>query len=87
VFQQTIKNTEYNTAQSAILFLSCLQSTDIPDDDFVLRDRMEDINRLFAGDTVEEIVANLKNDGSSWAQEQLKILSKMVSSLKPNTHL
>jgi hypothetical protein len=39
---------------------------------------MEEINRLFDGNTVEEIVENLKTDGSEWATKQLSTLNKMV---------
>lgn len=53
------------------------ESTDVPDDDFVLRDHMEQINHLFEGQTVEEIMQNLKNDGSDWAKQHLEILKKM----------
>ncbi|XP_052804800.1 3-hydroxyisobutyryl-CoA hydrolase, mitochondrial-like [Mya arenaria] len=53
------------------------ESTDVLDNEFVLADHMEDINRLFAGNTVEEIIENLRKDGSPWAAAQLEILSKM----------
>eukprot|EP00105_Crassostrea_gigas_P015933 XP_011433119.1 PREDICTED: 3-hydroxyisobutyryl-CoA hydrolase, mitochondrial-like isoform X1 [Crassostrea gigas] len=52
-------------------------STDIPDTDFVLEPHIEEIDRLFNGDTVEEIVHNLKMEGSEWAKKQLDTLSKM----------
>ncbi|XP_055996782.1 3-hydroxyisobutyryl-CoA hydrolase, mitochondrial-like isoform X2 [Ostrea edulis] len=52
-------------------------STDIPDTDFVLEPHMEEINRLFDGNTVEEIVENLKKEGSEWAEKQLNTLNKM----------
>lgn len=39
---------------------------------------MEEINRLFDGNTVEEIVENLKKEGSEWAEKQLNTLNKMV---------
>lgn len=57
------------------------QSTDIPDADFILRDHMEEINRLFDGDTVEEIFSNLEKEGSEWALKQLNTLKKMVSTV------
>ncbi|XP_060558404.1 3-hydroxyisobutyryl-CoA hydrolase, mitochondrial-like isoform X1 [Ruditapes philippinarum] len=53
------------------------ESTGIPDTDFILRDHMEEINRLFEGETVEEIMQNLEKDGSPWASKQLEILKKM----------
>ncbi|XP_061181521.1 3-hydroxyisobutyryl-CoA hydrolase, mitochondrial-like [Saccostrea echinata] len=52
-------------------------STDIPDTDFILDPHIEEIDRLFEGDTVEQIVQNLKNEGSEWAKKQLNTLSKM----------
>lgn len=61
--------------------ISFLQSTDIPDTDFVLEPHLEEINRLFNGNTVEEIVENLKTDGSEWATKQLNTLSKMVQKI------
>ena len=71
------------------LFVHCVynviwfQSTDIEDNDFVLRDHMEEINRLFEGESVEEIFANLEKDGSEWALKQLNTLKKMVTWLTP----
>ena len=61
--------------------ISFLKSTDIPDKDFVLEPHIEEINRLFDGNTVEEIVENLKTDGSEWATKQLNTLSKMVQKI------
>ncbi|XP_062566224.1 3-hydroxyisobutyryl-CoA hydrolase, mitochondrial-like isoform X2 [Saccostrea cucullata] len=52
-------------------------STDIPDTDFILEPHMEEIDKLFDGDTVEQIVENLKKEGSEWAKKQLHTLSKM----------
>ena len=55
-----------------------LQSTGIPDTDFVLREHMEEINRLFEGETVEEIIQNLEKEASPWSLKQLDTLKKMV---------
>lgn len=63
-----------------------LQSTDIPDTDFVLEPHIEEIDRLFNGDTVEEIVHNLKMEGSEWAKKQLDTLSKMVRRKRSAVH-
>jgi hypothetical protein len=41
---------------------------------------MEKINQIFDASTVEDIVEKLKADGSDWANEQLAILAKGVSS-------
>ncbi|MFX8696449.1 enoyl-CoA hydratase/isomerase family protein, partial [Acinetobacter baumannii] len=41
------------------------------------------INRLFAGDTVEEIIERLKEDHSEWAERTLEILAgKSPTTLK-----
>ncbi|XP_060075927.1 3-hydroxyisobutyryl-CoA hydrolase, mitochondrial-like [Ylistrum balloti] len=53
------------------------KSTDIPDEEFILKSDMENINRLFRAKTLEGIFEDLKNDGSEWATKQLQILQKM----------
>lgn len=53
------------------------QSTDIPDKDFVLEPHIEQIDRLFDGQTVEEICQNLQSDGSEWATKHLESLRTM----------
>ncbi|XP_014770870.1 3-hydroxyisobutyryl-CoA hydrolase, mitochondrial [Octopus bimaculoides] len=54
---------------------------------FILEPHMEKINKLFGGNTVEEIIENLKEDGSEWALDQLNIISKMSPiSLKVTLH-
>ncbi|XP_061232461.1 3-hydroxyisobutyryl-CoA hydrolase, mitochondrial [Neopsephotus bourkii] len=45
--------------------------------DFVLDEHMEKINSLFSGNSMEEIVKNLKQDGSAFAIKQLETISKM----------
>lgn len=45
--------------------------------EFVLAKNIEQINKCFNGTTVEQIVANLENDGSDWAHSTLKTLNKM----------
>ena len=49
--------------------------------EFSLYEHMEQINRLFHGDSVEKIIDNLKNEGSDWSLKQVDTLNKMVSSL------
>ncbi|XP_071978751.1 3-hydroxyisobutyryl-CoA hydrolase, mitochondrial-like [Engystomops pustulosus] len=49
-------------------------SEDLP---FILAECLDKINSLFSGNSVEEIIDNLKQDGSPFANQQLKILSKM----------
>lgn len=69
------------TVDINIVYTICvllLQSTDIPDKDFILAKDMEKINRLFDGKTMEEIYQNLEKDGSEWATTQLNTLKKMV---------
>lgn len=41
-----------------------------------LASQLADINRLFAGDSVGRIVADLEADGGAWALKQLEILGK-----------
>ncbi|XP_005181164.2 3-hydroxyisobutyryl-CoA hydrolase, mitochondrial isoform X1 [Musca domestica] len=44
---------------------------------FVLTPQMEQINNCFSAESVEEIVENLKKDGSEWATKTLQTMSKM----------
>lgn len=45
--------------------------------EFVLQPHLEQIEKAFGGDTVEDILNSLHNDGSEWAMSTLKLLSKM----------
>lgn len=45
--------------------------------EMVLAPQIENINRLFAGETLEAIFADLEKDGSEWALKQLDLLSRM----------
>lgn len=47
------------------------------DKPFVLKPHQEQIDRLFAADTMEEICEALQKDGSEWATKQLETLMKM----------
>ncbi|XP_016046258.2 3-hydroxyisobutyryl-CoA hydrolase, mitochondrial isoform X1 [Erinaceus europaeus] len=47
------------------------------DKSFILEEHMDKINRCFSANTVEQIIENLKQDGSSFSQEQLKVINKM----------
>lgn len=53
------------------------KSTDIPDEEFILKSNIEEINRLFSANTLEGIFEDLKSDGSEWATKQLNLLQKM----------
>ncbi|XP_073817556.1 3-hydroxyisobutyryl-CoA hydrolase isoform X2 [Musca autumnalis] len=44
---------------------------------FVLTPQMEQINKCFSAESVEEIVENLKKDGSEWATKTIQTMSKM----------
>ncbi|XP_076821699.1 3-hydroxyisobutyryl-CoA hydrolase, mitochondrial-like [Clavelina lepadiformis] len=55
-------------------------------DYLILRDREDDIQRLFCADSVEEIFENLEKDGSEWALEQLNIMKKMSPTSLKVTH-
>ena len=39
-----------------------------------IADHRDDIDRLFAGETLEDVVAALQADGSDWAREQLELM-------------
>ena len=39
----------------------------------------KDIDRLFKGNTIEEIIKSLEDEGTEWATKHLHTLSKMVS--------
>ena len=54
------------------------QSLEYSDKEFALQPHMENIDRLFAGETMEEIFKALEEDGSEWATKQLNTLKKMV---------
>ncbi|KAM4836359.1 3-hydroxyisobutyryl-CoA hydrolase, mitochondrial isoform 1-T2 [Thomomys bottae] len=47
------------------------------DKSFILEEYMDRINRCFSASTMEQIIENLRQDGSPFALEQLKTLSKM----------
>ncbi|XP_037379607.1 3-hydroxyisobutyryl-CoA hydrolase, mitochondrial isoform X2 [Talpa occidentalis] len=47
------------------------------DKPFVLEEHMDKINSWFSANTVEKIIENLQQDGSSFALEQLKVIKKM----------
>ncbi|XP_075686037.1 3-hydroxyisobutyryl-CoA hydrolase, mitochondrial [Rhinoderma darwinii] len=53
------------------------ESTASEDQPFILAEHLDKINSLFSANSVEEIFENLKKDGSTFAQQQLKTLSKM----------
>lgn len=44
---------------------------------FSLQPHLEQINKCFAAECVEEIIANLKQDGSEWALKTVEVLHKM----------
>ncbi|KAI5930223.1 3-hydroxyisobutyryl-CoA hydrolase, mitochondrial isoform X2 [Manis javanica] len=44
---------------------------------FILEEHMDKINSWFSAYTVEQILENLQQDGSSFALEQLKVINKM----------
>jgi enoyl-CoA hydratase len=41
----------------------------------VIADHRDDIDRLFAGETLEDVVAGLEADGSEWARAQLDVMA------------
>ena len=60
---------------------STFQCKSASDGEFVLAPVRANIDRLFAGSTVEEIMEALEKDGSEWATKQLKTLQKMVRTI------
>jgi len=60
------------------LLFKCTLDRDKP---HVFEPHMEKINLLFSGETLEQILANLRSDGSDWSKKQLEILNKMVSNV------
>ena len=61
--------------------------SEAPPEARILAER-EDIDRLFAADTLEEILAALAADSSLWAREQLAILAtKSPQAMKVSLHL
>ncbi|XP_037706585.1 3-hydroxyisobutyryl-CoA hydrolase, mitochondrial isoform X2 [Choloepus didactylus] len=47
------------------------------DKSFILEEHMDKINSWFSANTMEQIIENLQQDGSSFALEQLKVINKM----------
>ncbi|XP_048201043.1 3-hydroxyisobutyryl-CoA hydrolase, mitochondrial [Perognathus longimembris pacificus] len=47
------------------------------DKSFILEEHMDRINSCFSANTMEQIIENLRQDGSPFALEQLKVISKM----------
>ncbi|XP_075386468.1 3-hydroxyisobutyryl-CoA hydrolase, mitochondrial isoform X1 [Tenrec ecaudatus] len=62
---------------AAVLETYQIKSKIDQDASFTLEEHVDKINSCFSGSTVEQIVANLQQDGSSFALEQLKLISKM----------
>jgi len=50
------------------------------DKEFVLQNKLDDIDRLFSGATMEDIYEALEKDGSEWALKQLETMRKMSPS-------
>ncbi|XP_037946555.1 3-hydroxyisobutyryl-CoA hydrolase, mitochondrial isoform X1 [Teleopsis dalmanni] len=67
--------------------LNCGDSEEVPDilqkyhkptaKDFLLKPHLEQINKCFTAECVEEIIENLQKDGSEWANKTLETLGKM----------
>lgn len=56
--------------------------------EFSLSPHLQQINRCFSGDSVEEIIARLEKDGSEWAKKTIETLNKMSpTSLKVTVKL
>ena len=53
------------------------QSEKADDPAFILQPHLDQINQLFSGDTMEDIMRLLESDGSDWALKTVKTLQKM----------
>lgn len=47
------------------------------DNSIIFEEHMDKINSCFSGNTVEQILENLRQDGSPFAMEQMKVMNKM----------
>ncbi|GAB1609414.1 3-hydroxyisobutyryl-CoA hydrolase, mitochondrial-like [Argonauta hians] len=77
--QKSLVDLESPTQEKIAQVLNDFQSQSKLDEskEFALAPHMDKINKLFNGNTVEDIIGNLKKDGSEWSTNQLNILSKM----------
>ncbi|XP_017774276.1 PREDICTED: 3-hydroxyisobutyryl-CoA hydrolase, mitochondrial-like [Nicrophorus vespilloides] len=80
-----VDSSNLENVEKALLDCSNVQDIDkvlkgfsvVDNNEFSLKSVMEKINTCFNGSTVEQICSNLEKDGSSWAQETLKLLNHM----------
>jgi 3-hydroxyisobutyryl-CoA hydrolase len=57
--------------------LDSFQSKDLAKQPFSLQSKLQQINQVFAPETVEEILQKLSADGSDWAKKTTETLHKM----------
>lgn len=50
-----------------------------PKSEFSLSKYIDQINKCFDADSIEEILENLKNDGSSWAKQTIRVLNQIIN--------
>uniref|UniRef100_A0A673TWJ8 3-hydroxyisobutyryl-CoA hydrolase n=1 Tax=Suricata suricatta TaxID=37032 RepID=A0A673TWJ8_SURSU len=72
-----LKGRDVYRAGIATHFVDSEKSKIDQDKPFILEEHMDKINSLFSANTVEQIIENLQQDGSSFALEQLKVINKM----------
>uniref|UniRef100_A0A5F9C9G5 3-hydroxyisobutyryl-CoA hydrolase n=1 Tax=Oryctolagus cuniculus TaxID=9986 RepID=A0A5F9C9G5_RABIT len=72
-----LKGRDVYRAGIATHFVDSAKSKTDQDKPFILEEHMDKINRWFSASTVEQITENLRQDGSPFALEQLKVLNKM----------
>lgn len=75
------ESSKLSDLESALL--NCPDADEVPDilskfnmpssKPFVLSSHLEQINKCFAGESVEDIIENLKKDGSEWASKTLQV--------------
>ncbi|XP_075144629.1 3-hydroxyisobutyryl-CoA hydrolase isoform X2 [Haematobia irritans] len=79
------ESSKLSDLESALL--NCPDADEVPDilskfnmpsaKPFVLQPQLDQINNCFSGESVEEIIENLKKDGSEWATKTIQTMTKM----------
>lgn len=50
-----------------------------PKSEFSLSKHLDQINKCFDAESIEEILENLKQDGSSWAKQTIRVLNQTIN--------
>lgn len=73
--QQTLLNMKDANDIENVLEQFCPKSKS----EFTLSKYMDQINKCFDADSIEEILENLKKDGSSWAKKTIRVLNQTMN--------